>query len=181
MELETRRLLLRPLRDNDAPAMARALNNYEVAKNLSRVPFPYSQNEARQFILRQRGFDPQSKVRAITFRAAPDELLGVVAYEDKAKGETFEFGYWLSESCWGMRIMTEAAQAMVTQAFMSDGVEALTAGYWNLISGRLLRNLGFVDTYLSSIFSLALNREVPVVRLELTRSKWLGQQKSRAA
>ena len=181
MELETRRLLLRPLRDNDAPAMARALNNYEVAKNLSRVPFPYSQNEARQFILRQRGFDPPSKVRAITFRAAPDELLGVVAYEDKAKGEAFEFGYWLSESCWGMRIMTEAAQAMVTQSFMFDGVEVLTAGYWNLISGRLLRNLGFVDTYLSSIFSLSQNREVPVVRLELTRSKWLGQQKSRAA
>jgi RimJ/RimL family protein N-acetyltransferase len=181
MELETRRLLLRPLRDDDAPAMARALNNYEVSKNLSRVPFPYTLEDARFFIDLQRDFDPQSKICAITFRAAPDELLGVIAYERKAHGEAFEFGYWLSESCWGMRIMTEAAQAMVVQAFLSDGVETLTSGFWNPVSGRLLRNLGFVETQRSTIFSLAQNREIPAMKLELTHDMWLAQQESRAA
>ena len=181
MELETRRLILRPLRDDDAPAMARALNNYEVSKFLSRVPFPYTLDDARFFIALQRSFDPRSRVCAIGFRAAPDELIGVVAYERKADGEGFEFGYWLSESCWGMRIMTEAAQAMVAHAFLADGVDVLESGFWNPVSGRLLAKLGFVETHQGTCPSLAQGKDVTVTRLQLTQEMWAGQQKSRAA
>jgi RimJ/RimL family protein N-acetyltransferase len=181
MELETRRLLLRPLQDHDAPAMARALSNYEVAKNLARVPFPYSVEDAKFFINLQRGFDPSSRICAIAFRAAPDELIGLISYERKADGSAFEFGYWLSESCWGMRIMTEAAQAMVAHAFYSDGISVLTSGFWNPVSGRLLRNLGFVETDRATIFSVAQGREIPAVKLELTSEMWGLQQKGRAA
>ena len=181
MELETRRLLLRPLRDNDAPAMARALNNYEVAKNLSRVPFPYTFEDAAQFIDLQKGFDARSRVLAIAFRAAPDELIGVISYERNADGDGFEFGYWLGESCWGMRIMMEAARAMVAQAFLSGDVAVLTSGYWNPVSGLLLRNLGFIETQPTAIFSAAQNRDVPAVKLRLTWGMWIAQQKSRAA
>ncbi len=181
MELETRRLLLRPLQDHDAPAMAHALNNFEVSKYLSRVPFPYGLDDARNFINLQRGFDPATKICAIAFRAAPDELIGVIAYERKANGVGFEFGYWLSESCWGMRLMTEAAIAMVGQAFLTDGIDVLSSGYWNPVSGRLLRNLGFVETHRTTILSLAQKREVPAVKLELTRAMWVAQQKGRAA
>jgi RimJ/RimL family protein N-acetyltransferase len=181
MELETRRLILRPLRDDDAPAMAHSLNNYEVSKNLSRVPFPYTLEDARFFIALQRNFDPRSRVCAIAFRAAPDELIGVVAYERKTEGEGFEFGYWLSESCWGMRIMTEAALAMVAHAFLADGVDVLEAGYWNPVSGRLLRKLGFVETHKADCASLAQGKPVTSTRLHLTQEMWAGQQKSRAA
>jgi len=181
MELETRRLLLRPLRDDDAPAMARALNNFEVSKNLSRAPFPYTLDDARFFIDLQRSFDPRSKICAIAFRAAPDELIGVIAYERKADSDAFEFGYWLSESCWGMRIMTEAAQAMVAHAFLADGVDVLDSGFWNPVSGRLLCTLGFVETHTSDCPSLAQGKTVTATRLQLTREMWVGQQKSRAA
>ena len=181
MELETRRLVLRPLRDDDVPAMARALNNYEVSKNLSRVPFPYTLDDARFFIDLQRGFDLRSKFCAIAFRAAPDELIGVISYEHKADSDGFEFGYWLDESFWGMRIMTEAARAMVAHAFLSDGIAVLKAGFWNPVSGHLLRNLGFVETHRNSIFSVAQNREMPAVKLELTFEMWAAQQKGRAA
>jgi RimJ/RimL family protein N-acetyltransferase len=173
MELETRRLLLRPLRDDDAPAMARALNNYEVVKNLSRVPFPYTLEDAAQFIDLQKGFDARSRVFAIAFRAAPDELIGVIAYEFEVGDAHAEFGYWLHEACWGMGLMSEAAAALVGHAFGEGGVEELRAGYWNPVSGRLLRRLGFEETSRMPIFSSAQNREVPAVKLRLSRLMWL--------
>lgn len=181
MELETRRLLLRPLREDDAPAMARALNNYDVAKNLSRVPFPYTLEDAAQFIDLQKGFDARSRVFAIAFRAAPDELIGVIAYEFEVGDAHAELGYWLHEACWGMGLMSEAAAALVSHAFAVGDVEELRAGFWNPVSGRILRGLGFEETHLGPIFSVAQNREIPAVKLRLDRSMWLGQQKSRAA
>ena len=181
MELETRRLLLRPLREDDAPAMARALNNYAVVKNLSRVPFPYRLEHAEQFIAIQKGFDDRSVISAISFRAAPDELIGLVSYEF-ASGETHaEFGYWLHEACWDMGIMSEAAEALVTYAFGAGQVEELRSGFWNPVSGRILRNLGFEETHEAPIFSAAQNREVPAIKLRLSRLMWTEQQKSRAA
>jgi RimJ/RimL family protein N-acetyltransferase len=181
MELETRRLLLRPLHDHDAPAMARALNNFEVVKNLGPVPYPYKLEDAEQFIARQRGFDPRSVTSAIAFRAAPEELIGMVSYKFEPGEAHAEFGYWLSESCWGMRLMSEAAAALVAHAFSNANVEELRSGFWNPISGRILRRLGFEETCRAPIFSAAQNREVPAVKLHLSRAMWEEQQKSRAA
>lgn len=181
MELETRRLLLRPLRDDDAPAMARALNNYEVVKNLSLVPFPYRLEHAEQFIGLQKGFDDRSMTSAIAFRAAPDELIGLISYKFEPGEAHAEFGYWLHEACWGMRIMSEAAAALVAHAFSNGNAEELRSGFWNPVSGRILRRLGFEETHEAPIFSAAQNREVPAMKLRLSRSMWAEQQKSRAA
>jgi RimJ/RimL family protein N-acetyltransferase len=182
MDIETKRLLLRSLRDEDAPAMARRLNNFEVSKNLARVPYPYSLDGAQFFINLQRGFDPRSKVCAISFKCAPDELLGVVAYEFSAENAEFEFGYWLSECCWGQRIMSEAAASLVRFAFTQTDITDLLSGFHvdNPNSGRILRGIGFEETHEAMNFSVAQNKDVPVTKLCLTRDAWLEKQKGRA-
>ena len=180
MELETRRLLLRPLRDDDAPAMARALNNYEVAKHLSRAPFPYRLEHAEQFIALQKGFDERSVISAIAFRAAPDELIGLVSYEFEPGDAHAEFGYWLHEACWGMHIMSEAATTLVAHAFGAGEVEELRSGFWNPVSGRILRGLGFEETHKASIFSAVLNRDTPAVKLRLSRVMWAKRYNQQA-
>ena len=170
MELETRRLLLRPLRDDDAHAMTLALNNINVSRNLARVKFPYMLEDAQAFIPLQRGFDPRSKICAITFRCAPDELIGMVSYE-YGLGDKPVLGYWLRECCWNMGIMSEAATAVTHHAFTHNEVETLLSGYHtdNPNSGRILRKLGFVETHQAMNFSLAQNREVLTAKLSLTR------------
>ena len=182
MELETRRLLLRPPQDDDAPAMALALNNFNVSKNLARVKFPYTLEDAQAFITSQRGFDPRSVVCAITFRCAPNELIGVIACELDDTG-AFEFGYWLRECCWGMRIMGEAAMALVAHAFTRPDIAALHSAYHldNPNSGRILRKLGFEETHQEMNFSAAQAKQVAVMKLRLTRANWLAQQNGRAA
>ncbi|MBG1233532.1 GNAT family N-acetyltransferase [Aestuariivirga litoralis] len=182
MELETRRLLLRPLRDDDALAMVQALNNINVSRNLAKVPFPYTLADAEGFIKAQRSFDPRSEVCAIAFKAAPDELIGVVSYVYGADARV-EFGYWLRECCWHMGLMSEAAFALVHHAFTAGGVEALHAGYHadNLRSGRVLRGLGFEEIGSYAAFGLAQNKHVPAMRLRLTAASWFTQKEGRAA
>jgi len=178
MELETRRLLLRPLSEDDAPAMSRALNNFNVSHNLARVKFPYKLEDAQAFITSQRGFDPRSVVCAITFRCAPDELIGVIACEVDDTG-AFEFGYWLRECCWGMRLMSEAAVALVAHAFTQPEITALHSAYHldNPNSGRILRKLGFEETHQEMNFSATQGKQVAVTKLLLTHARWLEVQK----
>ncbi|MDP8997848.1 MAG: GNAT family N-acetyltransferase [Pseudomonadota bacterium] len=183
MELETRRLLLRPLSDDDAHAMALALNNLNVSRNLARVKFPYMLEDAQAFISLQRSFDPCSKICAITFRCAPDELIGMVSYEYGTNGDNANFGYWLRECCWGMRLMSEAAAALVAYAFANGQVETLNSAFHtdNPKSGRILSRLGFVETHQEANFSLAQGKSVPTIQLCLTAEAWFTQQKGRAA
>jgi RimJ/RimL family protein N-acetyltransferase len=171
MDIETKRLLLRPLRDDDAPAMVQALNNFEVAKNLARVPFPYTLEGADFFIALQRDFKQPSMTCAIAFRCAPDELIGVVSYEDN-----FEFGYWLRQCCWHMGIMSEAAAALVQYAMTQTEVAAFSSGYHidNPHSGQILRRLGFEEMHEELNFSIARGEEVPVAKMQLTRAGWLA-------
>jgi RimJ/RimL family protein N-acetyltransferase len=183
MELETKRLLLRPLHDDDAHAMALALNNYAVAKNMARVAFPYSLEAAQHFINLQRSFDSRSKICAIAFRAAPDELLGLVSYEYAEKTGDYELGYWLRQCCWHMGIMSEAAMALVKYGFTLAHVQRLTSCYHvdNPHSGRILRKLGFGNDVPCTNSSLAQGKKVAVIKLNLTREMWLHHEKGRAS
>ena len=173
MDIETKRLCLRPLSDDDAAAIASGLNNYAVAKNLARVKFPYAVADAHEFIDRQRGFDALTKLCAIAFRAAPEELIGIVSYE-QAEPDVAEFGYWLRECCWHMGLMTEAATALVAHGFASGDVQTLHSCYHldNPNSGRILRKLGFVETHEEQNFSAAQAQCVAVMKMKLTPERW---------
>ena len=51
MPLETERLLLRPLADDDAPALARLLaGDWEAIKQTGRMPYPASERALRRWI-----------------------------------------------------------------------------------------------------------------------------------
>ncbi len=181
MDIETKRLLLRPLTQHDAPALAYGLNNYAVSKNLARVKFPYSLDDAHEFIERQRGFDARSNVRAIAFRAAPEELIGIVSYEFNSS-DVAEFGYWLRECCWHMGLMSEAAAALLNHGFEHGQLGDVQSCYHldNPNSGRILRKLGFVETHGENNLCVAQARSVAVMRLHLNKADWNNAQKSRA-
>ena len=51
-EIQTERLTLRHPVEADAPALVTQLNDYEVAKWLSQVPYPYTRTDADEWIQR---------------------------------------------------------------------------------------------------------------------------------
>ena len=172
-EIETRRLLLRPLREEDEFILAAALNDFEVSRWLSRVPDPYTRQRAKDFIARQANADVRNRVCAISFKAAPDTVIGMVSYEYLDGQCAPEFGYWLGRAYWRRGIMSEAAKALIDHGF-SEGITAFASGYWNPASGALLGKLGFTETGTKRQRSEALGQEIDCVKLRLDRARTFG-------
>ena len=62
MKIESKRLILRNWEDGDVEDIVEGLNNIEVAKWLASVPYPYNENDARNFIERAKNNDENVKM-----------------------------------------------------------------------------------------------------------------------
>ncbi len=175
--IETERLRLRPLRDNDASDIAVLINNYDIAKNLARVPFPYALADAEEFLRWLKTCKGQSRFSAICLKNSSDGLQGIISYEWHDKKQDVELGYWLVKDLWGKGLMSEAAKAMVDHAFEIARVNVMVSCYFNEnpASGKVLRHAGFEVVGTCLQMSKAQGREVPVTNMRLTRERWLGK------
>ncbi len=144
--LESERLLLRAPAAFDIAEIVTLAGDYDVAKNLSRMPHPYHEDDARNWI------DRMAEARA----KGSDYGFAIARKDDGAfmgscglhlrDGGAFEFGYWLGKPFWGRGYATEAARRLVAFAFMELRLETVIAGYFhdNPASGRVLEKLGCV-------------------------------------
>ncbi len=170
----TERLLLRPLKLDDAKAIVQEINKFEIARNLARVPYPYERKHADEFITWANGVDRKSSICAVAWAATPSALIGIVSYEWNETKQDAELGYWYAESVWGKGVATEAATALVRHAFESAGHPKLVSCYHddNDASRRVLEKVGFTAVMKCNHFSVAQNREVPTTNMALTRTAW---------
>ncbi|MDV7141745.1 GNAT family N-acetyltransferase [Tropicimonas sp. TH_r6] len=134
-EIKTPRLRLRPLRGDDADALARGVGPFEVSKWLSTVPHPYGLTEARDFIEHAR---TRPDTWAIEQRG---RLVGTISIGS-------ELGYWLAQEAWGQGIATEAGFAVLDKWFADPAGQQLAASHFaqNTASGVVLEKLGFIYT-----------------------------------
>jgi RimJ/RimL family protein N-acetyltransferase len=162
--LTTDRLTLRPFRASDAPDVVRVLNDIEVSKWLTRVPYPYSVHDANWFTRRVAA---KAFVFGIEFRG---RIVGTIGCEG-------EFGYWLGRAYWGQGIMPEA---VLSAWFATTGKDRIEAGYFaeNARSSKVLRRMGFVETGASRNFSLARGYEVDRIDLILNCGAFEARNKN---
>lgn len=181
--LETQRLILRPVEWRDARAIVELIGNFNVSKTLSRVPHPYSKQDAIDFLTRRLGRDlPENDIAfAIELKSGPDHLIGCMGVhperaEEEGDLQTAEIGYWLGEPYWGQRIMSETAARVVAHAFEDVELTRLVAGHMvdNEGSRRILEGLGFRRYDTNKRASAALGCEVDCHMLELTCEEWAG-------
>ena len=173
--LETERLSLRSLNDRDAGEIVDALSDFNICRNLARVPFPYHRSDAEDFLQFVRSCDQRSRFSAICQKGDAEGLIGIISYEWSDASQNAEFGYWLSQPHWGKGLMTEAAAAMVAHAFTVNKHGTLVACYHddNPASGRILAKAGFSRVGACNHFSKAQGKDVPVTNMRLTRQRWL--------
>ncbi len=62
MKIESKRLILRNWEDGDVEDIVEGLNNIEVAKWMAGVHYPYTENDARNFIERAKNNDENVKM-----------------------------------------------------------------------------------------------------------------------
>lgn len=165
------RLFLRPAWIEDAPAVATGIGDEAIVRNLARVPWPYTLQNAVDFLSMPKtdglpGF-------LLTLPAAEGTpAIGMCGLNVDEEGEA-ELGYWIARKHWGHGYATEAARAVVDVA-RSHGIERLRAGHFvdNPASGKVLRKAGFVPTGSTAMrYSLARGCEAPSVEFELDLSE----------
>lgn len=158
--IHTDRLVLRPFQDADAVRVAELIGNLAVSRWLTRVPHPYSAQDALSFFARHAGDD-------LVFAATQaGDLVGCCSIEQ-------ELGYWLGEPFWGKGYASEAATALVDRYFEATS-DPLQSGYilGNSASAGVLSKLGFRPTRREEVTCLALNAAVTVQKMTLSQSTW---------
>jgi RimJ/RimL family protein N-acetyltransferase len=169
MFARTPRLLLRPGFPEDAPALATAIGDEEIVRNLATAPWPYRMRDAEAFLAKPR--DPVLPSFLIFERgpAAP-QLVGSCGLGRRPSGSV-ELGYWIARPFWGRGLATEACAALVEIA-RTLGFQSLEGSHFldNPASGRVLEKLGFEPLgIVAPRLSCARGEEVParLMRLEL--------------
>ncbi len=167
--LESDRLILRPPRPADIPAMTVWLSDFDVAKMTSRVPHPYSEADAEDFIAAA----PQH--RFVIARKDSGLFMGMTGLH---ADEECEFGYWLGKPFWGMGYATEAARRLVRFAFEELGLNHISAGWYhdNPASGHVLAKLGARHNGSKMRDCAARRRPVLCHDMLLTRADFLRKQ-----
>ena len=169
MFARTPRLLLRPGWAEDAPALARAIADEAIVRNLASAPWPFGLADAEAFLAAPR--DPVLPSLLVFQRTAGAPLLvGACGLGRRASGNV-ELGYWIARPHWGQGFATEAGLALVDIA-RTLGLQRLEASHFldNPASGRVLEKLGFQSTgVIAPRLSCARGVEIPAryFRLDL--------------
>jgi len=174
--IETDRLILRAPCPEDLAACAELLGDYEVAKMLSRVPYPYELEGGRAYLARsvERWQNP-AEADEVGFHVDHDgTMIGGMGF--KKLQETPEIGYWLGRPYWGKGFMSEAVAAAVTWLFTNTDHERLAgeAMTENAGSLKVLEKLGFRHVGEVGCASVSRGATVPALRMEVTRTEFLN-------
>ncbi|HJT39364.1 MAG TPA: GNAT family N-acetyltransferase [Sphingobium sp.] len=142
MFARTPRLLLRPGWIEDAPALAEAIGDPAILRNLTHAPSPYGEADAREFLARPQDARLPNLLAFSRTRGAPRLVGGCGVH--LAEDGVAELGYWIARPYWGLGFATEAARAVLSMA-RAAGVRDIRAMHFadNPASGNVLRKIGF--------------------------------------
>ncbi len=149
MFARTQRLLLRPGWAEDAPALAGAIGDERIVRNLATAPWPFSLRDAQAFLASPR--DPVLPSLLIFERTSGEpRLVGACGLGRRPSGAV-EMGYWIARGHWGQGFATEACTALIDIA-RTLGLTCLQGSHFidNPASARVLEKLGFAPVGLTA-------------------------------
>jgi len=173
--LTTERLRLRPLRADDAASLHRLVNDWEVAKTLARVPFPYPRDLADEWIASTRAQISAGTAWHLAVTREEDgteALLGCVGLTLDAKNpREAELGYWIGRRHWGQGLGPEAAGRLAHWALANLEIDRLVASALvdNERSAAVLRRIGFKESGAGSQEFISRGGLMPVRLFTATR------------
>lgn len=144
--IRTPRLLLRPPRRGDVPALVPLVGDWRVARP-TRIPHPYTAKDGLEFVratARRRRQGVGAALLVVSRRNS--RIVGGTGLHDiDRKDGNFELGYWVDPREWGKGIAAEAGYAVCREAFRTLRLHRAYANVFvfNPWSCRVLRRLGF--------------------------------------
>jgi RimJ/RimL family protein N-acetyltransferase len=155
MNLKVGKYVIRDLRIDDAPSIAKYANNRKIWINLrDGFPYPYQLSDAENFLSKVAQQNPKT-IFAIANDKEAIGSIGLMPGEDVHRF-TAEMGYWLAEPFWNKGIMSEVVSRFVEFAFEKFQLNRIFAEPYigNPASARVLEKAGFVleGTLSASVF-----------------------------
>ncbi|MBB3112555.1 ribosomal-protein-alanine N-acetyltransferase [Paenibacillus phyllosphaerae] len=147
--LETKRLVLRKMVEEDAPAMFDYFSKDEVTQYYDLESFTEVKQASDLIAMFNQRYEEGKGYRwGITLKGAEDQLLGSCGFHQWEKEHyRAELGYELAPAYWQRGIMTEAASAIIAYGFESLGLNRINAYIdpANISSHKLLKKVGFAE------------------------------------
>ena len=143
--LQTERLTLRLHTPSDIPALMPVIGAREIAATTLRIPHPYTESDAQDFIAgTQEELLNSSSLRLGIVVRESGTLCGGAGLRIEPDHRRAELGYWIGVPYWGKGYATEAARAVVQYGFETLQLHRTFASHFanNLASARVLRKIG---------------------------------------
>ena len=152
---------LRELKPDDTNRLSELANNKNIWNNLRDFfPFPYTKENARDFIDRCIKEDPKVTF-AIEYK---EELVGVagLVLQSDINRLSAEVGYWIGEPYWNKGIASSAVALVVNYGFNTLKLNRIYCGVFdfNKASQRVLEKCGFT---LEGIFKKAVIKDKKII------------------
>ena len=175
MILETKRLILRPWREEDAEALFTYASDPDVGPPAGWPPHTSVEN-SRQIIATVLS---QKQTYAVCLKGGKPigsiglHLNGVTNMTNR--DDECELGYWIAKPFWGQGLIPEAARELLRYAFEELGMRAVWCGYYegNEKSRKVQQKLGFVYRYTTHGLDVKLMNELRTGHTNLmTKERW---------
>ena len=143
-EMDVDKYKIRSWSKDDFSTLAKYLNNKKIWDNCrDSLPYPYSEDDAQQFILFVSSQNEQNNYCI----EVNQEAAGNISFARGIDVERYnaELGYWLAEPYWGKGIMTQMLALAISCYFHHTDVMRICANVYagNIASMRVLEKIGF--------------------------------------
>jgi RimJ/RimL family protein N-acetyltransferase len=179
-ELQTARLLLKPLALDDASQVQRLFPHWEVVKHLSAVvPWPYPEDGALTFF-RDVALPAVARgeqwVWTLRLKTDPASIIGSISLMNR---EDENRGFWLAREWHGHGLMTEAADAVTDYWFdvLKMPVLRVPKAIANVTSRRISEKQGM--RVIATVERDYVSGRLPAEIWEITAEEWRRKRPGR--
>lgn len=173
MILQTKRLILRPWREDDAEDLYKYASDPEVGPPAGWPPHTSVENSRE--IIRTVLSAPETFAVCLKENGKPVGSIGFHRNDLATKDDEYELGYWIGKPFWGQGLIPEASREMLRYAFEDLGMNRIWCGYYdgNVKSRRVQDKLGFVYHHTTEGLEVRQMNEIRTGHVMLmTRETW---------
>ncbi len=171
--LRTKRIMLRPLQADDAPAFHRLINDWDICRKLPDAPFPYPASLAVEWIAAAAVDREAGRAQQFALvEAASGALLGCAGLRLARDGKSADLGYWLGRKFWRQGYGLEVATRLTSWGLAEMQITRVTATVAedNEASMAVLSRAGFFEIGKGTkTFLCRAEAKLPVRHLAATR------------
>lgn len=174
MKLETKRLLLRPFEESDAPDLFAYAGHPEVGPPAGWNPH---EDEGESLRVIREIFIPSQALAMVLKESG--QVIGSAGFVDRHRPElgqpSEEIGYSLARDMWGRGLVPEAVSAIIDYAFREKDYAVLWAAYYdgNLKSRRVMEKCGMTYRLSQTEEVVQMGQQRLAHYYAVTREEWL--------